>query len=185
MLEVLDILEIRNHFVPLSLKNYRELCEQDPTKFENTEFFRGLVLEKMTKSLKHDYFSGKLIEILFKIIPSEFHLRIEKGIELEESELEPDISIISGNIKNYKFQKPKTARLVVEIAISSLVYDRNKALDYSKSNVEEYWIVDLEKELIEVYTIPTKTGFKEMNIYTKEESLEIFNTQINLKDFFD
>ncbi len=49
MLDVLDILEIRNNFVPLSLKNHRELCEQDPIRFENTEFFRGLVLEKITK----------------------------------------------------------------------------------------------------------------------------------------
>ncbi len=86
--------------------------------------------------------------------------------------------------KTINFKKPTTARLVVEISVSSLVYDRNKALDYSKSNVEEYWILDIENELLEVYLIPSKTGYKEKRIYSKAENLEIFGTKLYLTKFF-
>jgi Uma2 family endonuclease len=46
---------------------------------------------------------------------------------------------------------PSRALLVVEVADSSLRYDRGeKALLYSISQVDEYWIVDIDNGLVEV-----------------------------------
>jgi Uma2 family endonuclease len=185
MLEVLEIPEIRNSLVPLSLADYEFLCKNNPEFYENTELFRGVVIEKMTKSSEHDFYSQSFYEELKKITPQGFLLRVEKGIQIQGSDLEPDISVIEGSLKDFKHQKPNTARLVVEISVSSLVYDRNKALDYARANVNEYWIVDVEHETVEVYTEPSETGFKKVNNYNKKDVLTIFSGQIELEKIFD
>jgi Uma2 family endonuclease len=67
----------------------------------------------------------------------------------DDSEPQPDIYVTdpepSWNAK------PSRAYLVIEVAQSSLEYDRGeKAALYAQSAVEEYWIVDLENMLVEV-----------------------------------
>lgn len=185
MIEILDIPEIRNAVVPISVQDYKDICIKDPERYKKTELFRGMIVEKMTKSAKHDFFSQILFEELNGILPSGYILRQEKGIEIQDSELEPDISIVQGSAKDFKFSKPTTARLIIEISVSSLVYDRNKALDYSIANVEEYWILDTENEKLEVYTEPEKDGYKNKKILNKTDILEIFGCTIKLQKVFE
>ncbi len=73
----------------------------------------------------------------------------------EISEPEPDVAIIAGDIRNYKDAHPTTAVLIVEIADTSLEYDRtNKASLYAKAQIAEYWIVNLIDHELEVYRTP-------------------------------
>jgi Uma2 family endonuclease len=52
---------------------------------------------------------------------------------------------------NYWHDHPSRAYLVVEVARSSLAYDREeKALLYALSEVDEYWLVDHVHGLVEV-----------------------------------
>lgn len=185
MVEILEIPEIRKTIVPISVQDYQEICSKDPERYRKTELFRGMIVEKMTKSARHDFFSQILSEEINRILPSGYIIRLEKGIQIRDSELEPDISVVHGSAKDFKFSKPKTARLIIEISISSLVYDRNKALDYSSANVEEYWILDADNERIEVYTEPEKDGYKNRRILNGEDVLEIFGNKINLQNIFE
>jgi Uma2 family endonuclease len=67
----------------------------------------------------------------------------------DDSEPEPDIYVTPSG--DYWHEHPSRAYLVVEVARSSLAYDRNeKALLYGMSEVDEYWVVDLEHGLVEV-----------------------------------
>ena len=185
MVEILNIPEIRNAVVPISVQDYRDICTKDPERYKKTELFRGMIIEKMTKSAKYDFFSQILFEEFNGILPSGYILRQEKGIQIQDSELEPDISIVQGSAKDFKFSKPTTARLIIEISVSSLVYDRNKAMDYSIANAEEYWILDAENEKLEVYTEPGKNGYKKKEILTDSDTLEIFGKKIELKKIFE
>ncbi|MCX7998744.1 MAG: Uma2 family endonuclease [Leptospiraceae bacterium] len=184
-MQVLEIPEIRKRVQAVSLETYQTLCKLDPKYYENTELFRGVVIKKMTKSPEHDYFSQIFAQNLSLILPKEYFLGIEKGIQIFDSELEPDISILLGSPKDYKHKKPTTARLVVEISVTSLEYDREKALDYAKANIEEYWIVDVENELVEVYLHPTSEGYNTKQIYKKAERLPAFDTWIELQKVFE
>ncbi len=56
---------------------------------------------------------------------------------------------------NYFEQHPDSAYLVIEVAESSLDYDRDtKGPLYASSGVDEYWIVDVAARAIEVHTHP-------------------------------
>lgn len=67
----------------------------------------------------------------------------------QDSEPEPDIYVTPGE-PSWN-EHASRAYLVIEVANSSLAYDRTeKALLYSMAQVDEYWIVDLVNGLVEV-----------------------------------
>ena len=115
----------------------------------------------------------------------EFFIQNENSLIIGESELEPNISVIRGNLKDYKHKKPSSARLIVEISFSSLMYDRNKALEYARADVEEYWIVDIEAERVEVFKNPTATGYIETIQFTKKDSISLMGGIFALSHIFE
>ena len=147
---ILEFPEVK--LTKISVKDYEFLCRQNPEQYEKTELFEGVIVEKMTKGSKHIFFKHYLVNAFQEVLPSGFYIQTEDSLRLGGSELEPDISVIGGSFMDYKNALPETARLIVEISISSLSYDRGKAKAYAKGNVEEYWIVDVENKKVEVYT---------------------------------
>ncbi|MDX1958229.1 MAG: Uma2 family endonuclease [Leptospiraceae bacterium] len=182
--EVLEISDLRDHIVLLSISDYEYLCKHEPEKYENTELYRGFVIEKMTKSSKHNYYKNILTEEIRKLTPKEFFVQNENSILLNDSDLEPDISIIYGKQKDYKNSKPRTAKLVVEISFSSLSYDRSKSQIYAKAMIPEFWILDIESEVLEVYSNPTPEGFQNKSILDKSNVVSIFGKTIQLAEIF-
>lgn len=185
MLDILEIPEIRRQFVPLSLQEYEDLCIREPEKYRKTELFRGAVVTKMTKSSRHSYFKNVFTEDIRKVVPSGFFVQNGNSISFLDSDLESDISVIAGNQKDYRNSKPSTARLIVEIAVSSIVYDRSKSMDYSRAGVNEYWIVDADSESVEVYTHPSENGYQQKKLFVKEDSLELFGKLFPLNRIFE
>ena len=67
-------------------------------------------------------------------------------------EPEPDIAVVAGNIRDSLEGHPSSAVLLVEVAESSLMYDRTtKASIYANAQIAEYWIVNLIEQTVEVY----------------------------------
>ena len=73
----------------------------------------------------------------------------------EESEPEPDVAVVAGGPRDYLSSHPSRPALVVEIALTSLALDRGeKASLYARAGVEDYWIVNLVDNTLEVYRDP-------------------------------
>jgi Uma2 family endonuclease len=52
--------------------------------------------------------------------------------------------------------------LIVEVADTTLRYDRaDKAAAYARNAIPEYWILDLQDRMLEVYRRPHRDGFGE------------------------
>ncbi len=177
---ILELLEVK--LTKISVKDYEFLCRENPTQYEKTELFEGVIVEKMTKSSEHIFFKHYLVSSLQGILPPGFFIQTEDSIRLSGSELEPDISVISGSFMDYKNTLPETARLIVEISISSLNYDREKAKAYAKGNVEEYWIVDVTNKKVEVYTNPQNGNYLDKKSFDFQNEIPVFGKQISLKN---
>jgi len=177
---ILEFPEIK--LTKISVKDYEFLCRENPTQYEKTELFEGVIVEKMTKSSEHIFFKHYLVNSLQGILPPGFFLQTEDSIRLNGSELEPDISVISGSFMDYKNKLPETARLVIEISISSLNYDREKAKAYAKGNIEEYWIVDVTNKKIEVYTNPQNGIYLDKKNFEFESEIPAFGKLVSLKN---
>ena len=70
----------------------------------------------------------------------------------------PDISVIPHKRGHHHAED---ALLVVEVSVSSLRNDRLIKSDiYAALGVPEYWIIDVEHELVIVHTRPTVRGYQ-------------------------
>lgn len=176
---ILEFPEVK--LTKISVKDYEFLCRENPVQYEKTELFEGVIVEKTTKSNEHDFYSQEFYELIQGILPEGYFIRRESSIHLPDSDFEPDILVLSGKNKDYRFQKPETARLIIEISISSLNYDREKAKAYAKGNVEEYWIVDVANKSVEVYTNPQAGVYQEQKKFDFQKEIPLFEKTISLK----
>lgn len=88
------------------------------------------------------------------------HVRTQLPLTLSDtSEPEPDLVIVIGPDDAYLDSHPRAADalLVIEVADSSLTYDRKtKHKMYAGSGVAVYWIVNLVDDEIEVFESPRR-----------------------------
>jgi Uma2 family endonuclease len=130
----------------------------------HVELLGGILVQMMTKGDPHDYTLGSLAEELRRMIPGGWIVREDKSLQLgPRSRPEPDIAVVRGPLRQYSKRTPhaKETALVVEVAESSYTYDRGeKWRAYASARIPIYWIVNLEKNQIELYTDPTGRGKK-------------------------
>lgn len=71
------------------------------------------------------------------------------------SEPEPDVAVVPGTIRDYSVTHPTEAALIIEVAETSLTYDRTEKVSlYAKADIAEYWIINLVEYQLEVYRQP-------------------------------
>ena len=71
------------------------------------------------------------------------------------SEPQPDIMLVPRAGKKLHKSRPKEVFLLVEVSDSSLAFDLGrKRKAYAEAGVREYWIVNLEEDVLEVFREP-------------------------------
>ena len=70
--------------------------------------------------------------------------------------------------------RPEDTLLAVEVANTSLAYDRTVKLTlYARSGIPEVWIVDLAAEVVDICRSPVGDGFGSMDRVTRSGVLTI------------
>ena len=79
----------------------------------------------------------------------------------ELSEPEPDIVLVPwGGAKEKRHPQPADVFLIVEVSDTSLQYDRrDKMRAYARVGVREFWILNLEADLFEIFRDPAGETF--------------------------
>ena len=95
-------------------------------------------------------------EALRRVFRAGWDVRVQLPIALDEdSEPEPDISVVPGSYCDYRHAHPARPALLVEVADSSLAVDRGeKGGLYARAGLADYWIVNLVDHVLEVYRVP-------------------------------
>jgi Uma2 family endonuclease len=75
---------------------------------------------------------------------------------------QPDLALLRRRSYRTGSPRPDDVLLIVEVADSSLRYDRTTKLRlYARAGIQEYWIVDVAGEAIEVHRAPEGDGYRE------------------------
>ena len=156
MTALLEVPAIRQRAARLSVEDYHRLGEG-----LRAELLKGIIIEKMSKSPLHQFIVDRLRDILATQIEPAWILRQEGPVTLEDSEPEPDLSIVAGPRSAYRTEHPKSAALVIEVAVSSYEIDEVKALIYAEAGIPEYWIVCPAEQRVEIHRRPTPEGYTE------------------------
>jgi Uma2 family endonuclease len=90
------------------------------------------------------------------VLPPGWLVRIQLPVSLDdETEPEPDLVVVPGRPADYLQSHPERPVLAVEVAESSLSFDRaHKGSLYARAGVRDYWLVNLVDRVLEVYRDP-------------------------------
>ena len=126
--------------------------------------FRGEALELMAGQLlvaePQGAYHASAISVaeyaLRAALPPGWIVRTQMPVSLDdESEPEPDLVVVRGRPGDYRGSHPERPALAVEVAESSLGFDREqKGSLYARAGIEDYWIVNLIDRALEVYRDP-------------------------------
>ena len=142
---------------------------------DRLELVNGEILEMAPQSSAHATAVCLVNEALSAAYTPGFVLRVQVPVALgESSEPEPDIAVVRGRPRDYLAHHPTTASLVVEIADSSLGYDRGRKKElYAASGIPEYWIINLVDHCLEVYRDPDqeKATYQSCAVLTRNDTV--------------
>ena len=154
MTALLDEPAIRQRARRFSIEEYHRFTEG-----QSTELLRGIILQKMSKSPLHRFVADELRDAIAAQVGAEFTVFHEGPLTMDDSEPEPDISVVRGTRESFRRVHPATAELVIEVAVSSLEFDRLKAAIYAEAGVREYWIVCPQEKRVEIFREPGGNGY--------------------------
>lgn len=123
---------------------------------ERIELIRGEIVQMIAKGTAHTVCSNNLVEILVLLLTGQATIRVQDPILLpSNSEPEPDLVIARKRKDNYLSSHPipEDILLVIEVADSSLNYDRDiKVPLYAEAKIQDYWIFNLQDNQLETYS---------------------------------
>jgi Uma2 family endonuclease len=123
---------------------------------ERLELLSGALVVAEPQSSRHATAIDLAADALRVAFGAGWRVRVQMPVALdEESEPEPDLSVVPGPPRSYRDAHPSRVALVVEVAESSLDLDRrDKAGLYARAGLPEYWIVNLPARVVEVHRSP-------------------------------
>ncbi|HEY3642147.1 MAG TPA: Uma2 family endonuclease [Xanthobacteraceae bacterium] len=129
---------------------------------ENFELIEGDLVVMAAKHVGHDGIKNALNMALARSAPDGVFVAIECSLQLAKDVLvEPDIAIVSRGVyaaerKTFARPRPEDVPLLIEIAASSLAFDREvKARLYARHGFREFWVIDADRRVTWVYTGPS------------------------------
>jgi Uma2 family endonuclease len=166
----------RRHF---TLEEYHRLGELGFWgEEERVELIRGEIITMPTKRPPHSVCNTYLVQELILLVGKRAIVRGQEPIILPaDSEPQPDVAIVRNRGDRYlsSHPHPEDVLLAIEIADSSLNYDRETKLSlYAEDGILDYWIVNLVENHLEAYSQPYqeqngKFNYRLKRIYLSNE----------------
>ena len=186
-------------FAPLTVQQFHAMIAQGILEEGAAiELIDGLLVRKdrrdaggdiTTVGPQHAAVVTKLARILDEQLSGTgSHVRTQQPVTLNGvGEPEPDVSVVTGQPRDFGSHHPGPAEvtLVIEVADSSLEYDRSvKQRIYAVAGIPNYWIVNLRDNVIESFERPltaeehysSQVGYKP----TEEMTIQVGATPITI-----
>lgn len=157
---------------------------------DRVELLNGAIVDKMPKGTKHSSANDRINKIFYKNFSEKVIIRNQNPIWLDEfSEPEPDLVLAKPKADEYEnsHPTPEEILLIVEIADSTLNYDRNsKGAAYARAGIKQYLLLNVQEKTLEDYREPSADGFQSKQTYRSGQSFNLVafpETALAVKDF--
>src|SRR5437588_198482 len=135
---------------------YERFVDLGLLRGDPVELIGGQLVVAEPQGSYHATAVGAADDALRAILPAGWIVRAQMPVALDdESAPEPDLVVVPGIRAAYRESHPAHPALAVEVADSSLEFDRqHKGSLYARAGVQDYWIVNLIDRVLEVYRDP-------------------------------
>ena len=170
--------EVKRHSI--TLDEYERMCEADVFDEDaRIELIRGEIVDMAPPGPEHEAGTARLDRIFNKVVgdgalvwPQGNAVRLPQS----NSRPQPDITILQWRDDFYAGKRPlpEDVILLVEVSKSTLKYDRGEKLTlYAEAGISEYWVVNITKGVIEVYTEPAESKYQSVRVARRGETLQL------------
>jgi Uma2 family endonuclease len=159
-----------------TVKEYQKLGEMGffhPE--ERVELVSGNIIRMSAKGTAHTSALGRTDRLLQNLFGNLAWVRMQDPIALDDnSEPEPDIAVVRIDPFDYATHHPTPSEvyLIIEVADSSLAYDREiKANIYARSGIVDYWVLNVNDRQLHVFREPADDGYQSEVILEETASI--------------
>ncbi len=130
---------------------------------ERFELIGGEAVPMSPKGYRHERVKNALARHFFLAVAPPLDVAVETAIRLgDQSLLEPDIAIVEVPDGSSEYEIDQ-ARLVIEVADTSLAYDTGrKATVYAAFGLRELWVVNANSLMTTVFREPREGGYAQV-----------------------
>ena len=132
---------------------------------------------------------NRVSRVFFNLLETQIaHIAVQNPVTISRtSEPQPDIAILKPRPDFYVNSHPVADEvfLLIEVSVSTLRIDRKIKLPmYASAGVPEYWIVNVEEAIIEVYRNPVGNKYKLKEICENDDVIRLkpFDKEIKASD---
>jgi Uma2 family endonuclease len=167
---------VRHRF---TVGEYRKMGEAGIfSEDDRVELIDGEVVEMAPIGWRHAFSVTRLTTLLSRFAGEQTMLgrRCEVSVQnpialRRHEEPQPDLALVEGPPLG-RLPGPAEIALVVEVAESSLAYDRETKLPlYAEAGIPEVWLVDLTTDAIEAYSEPGSGGYQKLVRFARGEQV--------------
>jgi Uma2 family endonuclease len=158
----------------LTVEEFQRLAEQGFfPRDERLELIRGEISEMTPSGDRHALCVMLLGDLLADLRPKgivnpQNPLRLPRQVSVPQ----PDIVLLRRRNFRSRPPHPEDVFLVVEVADTSLAYDRDIKIPlYAESGIPEAWLVDLNSNAITVFRQPSSKGYRETRQYRRGDEI--------------
>ena len=142
---------------------------------DRVELLDGVIIEMAPIGDPH----AGTVDVYTEMLPSGVDqgtlLRVQGPLALDEhSRLYPDLMLLRRRADYYRSRPPapEDVLLLIEVADSSVDYDRNEKLPrYARAGIPEVWLTILPERVIEVHTEPADGRYAVRRIFAPGDSI--------------
>lgn len=140
---------------------------------DRVELIEGEIIEMSPIGGPHAACVDRLTRLLVIGLGDAAIVRVQNPVHLDQrSEPQPDVSLLRPRADFYAsgHPSPEDILLVIEVAESSLEYDRRvKVPLYARQGIPEAWLANLNERHLVAHLDPTPDGYRTMRVFRPGE----------------
>ena len=160
------------------------------TEDDRVELLEGKIIEMSPAGKRHAAMVKRLTALFYKILGEKVTIGIQDPVIAGRFSMpEPDVVLLKYRPDFYENALPQApdVLLVIEIADSSLDKDRRvKSPLYASAGIPEYWIIDLERDEVEVCREPEGKEYRSRQVLRGGDVIRLdeWGVEVRWEDFF-
>lgn len=171
----------------INVDEYYKMAEVGILKPDDrVELINGEIFEMGPIGSRHAAVVNKLACFLNDQFKDQTVIGIQNPIRFDgKNEPEPDIVLLKYRADYYTSALPAPADVlaIIEVADSSIRFDKEvKRPLYASHGIQEYWIIDLDNNRIEVYLSPKGSTYTETQQSRENDEVTLMGKKLSVKD---
>ena len=144
------------------------------TDQRGVELLDGEIILMSLVGSRHILVTLNLTDFFGEMNQRRYLVSVGNPVEVDDfSEPQPDFALLPRSQKSAKrLPFSRDTYLIIEVSDTTLAYDRGRKLrKYANSGVPEYWIVNLQEDVIEIYRSPKGEEYLDQSVAKAGETV--------------